>query len=293
VHRPRCHCLLPLAVCWLGLASLEGAPLPFVVVNPDGAWRIITVKRPFPPTYTVEVVVASPNKLPRFVVLSSPRQADDTESDLEFSQRLRLNLSPGQDPAVIENATKAKAGFEGRDLRFELANGNEQFRCELFVFSEEKTRWALLYLAAKDSPPEAKDPFLVFGKGTDVPPGVVAMEPFRVKDDPLTAFPISFEVESNLNAGRVKRIVVSNVPPNSLTDRAGVLVGDEIVSINGRKSQDFALGLGKKSELGLIFLNRSPGDEVDLEIKSAGEARTRKVTLRVAEISDGYSRFRR
>jgi C-terminal processing protease CtpA/Prc len=113
----------------------------------------------------------------------------------------------------------------------------------------------------------------------------VALRPFRVKDDPITGFPVSFNVESNPATARIARIIVAEVPPDSVTAQAGVKVGDEVIAINGRKTQEFAIGMGKNSELGQIFLNRDPGDEVTLEVRTPGAAKSRKVTISVARRS--------
>jgi hypothetical protein len=272
-------------------ASLCGAAAPFSVDSPDGEWHSNAVHRPLGTTnVTVEAMVLCSEKLPRYVVLSSPLGASGGESLPEFCRRLKASLAPGQDPTAEEIDAK-KIGFEGRDLKFELAEGAYRYRCDLFVFLQEKTGWGILYFGAKDAPAPTRDPFLLFRPDAPVPEGVVGLTPYRVKEDPVTGFPISFEMEPNRQTGRIAHIRVKEVPPNSITEHEGVCVGDEILAINGRKTQDFLVGTGKKSEIGLIFLNREPGDEVTLEIISPGDKKSRKVTLRISKFSETLPPF--
>ena len=135
----------------------------------------------------------------------------------------------------------------------------------------------------------AEAAFSLLHKNAPQPPGVVALAPVRVKGVPVSDFPISLEVIRNPAGDRVERIVVSDVPAESAIEQAGVRVGDAIVAIDGRKTEDFAAGLGKDDELGRIFLNRTPGDTVKLEIQPADAGKPFSVTLRAQARHRGAS----
>ena len=123
-------------------------------------------------------------------------------------------------------------------------------------------------MGLKSAPAPTAAPFAILRKKDPAASDVVEMAPFVAANTPVTSFPIGLSVTADPLTGRVAKILVNEVPPGSTTERAGIKVGDEIISINHRKTRDFAVGLGKTSELGLIFLNRDLGDEVMLEILS-------------------------
>ncbi|HVS50962.1 MAG TPA: PDZ domain-containing protein [Opitutaceae bacterium] len=268
-------------VCVLGGVALAAAELPFTIADHDGQWKPAAVQKEVAPGLSFEAVIAHTGAPDRFVVFSAPR--NDSPVDLAaFAHRITDSFNAYASKLLAESDTR-RMGFGGHALRFTLAGAQATFDCELFVFTDEKTCWGVLYSEphrAPDPAAAARDPFAVLEKK---PPGVVALAPFRVKEPPLSRFPISFEVVRDPTGQRVTGIVVTEVPRNSTTEQAGVQVGDAIVAIDGRKVQEFAAGVGKDSELGRIFLNREPGDSVDLEIQPAKGAKPFFVRLTIAK----------
>jgi S1-C subfamily serine protease len=113
------------------------------------------------------------------------------------------------------------------------------------------------------------------------------LEPYVVRSTAVTPFQITLRVSSDKN-GRVAGISVSGVPTGSRTERLGVRAGDRILSIDGRPVREFASALGRDSELGRKFLERSDGDRIRLELAPADGSALREVTL---EVPAGVGRF--
>lgn len=278
------------------VAGMRGAELPFAFDTRDGQWKEATVQKTAAPGITVERVVAHVAGAERLIVLSSPLAAGDTESLGDFGRRVRASFTGYRSSGDVTEREASHLDYAGRTLTFDLSNAKETLDVELFVFADGNTRWAVLHSKTKSAVaavvPAA---FSLLQKKTAKAPGVVGLDPFRVKSDPVTGFPIAFRIEQGAGSNRIKEILVTQVPEGSSTEKAGVKVGDKIVSVNGRKTQDFSVGAGKESELGRIFLNRQPGDEVTLELIAATNAKSYKVTLRVPPPSSqlGVERFSR
>ena len=285
---PRIHPWLALIGLSVGALHGSGAALPFFIDSPDGVWRMTAINRPLPVDLVMEAVVRRSGGNSRFIILSSAKAEPGEEWLKAFVTRLKSTLAGDLHVTAVEK-NDAQMGFEGRHLQFELSDDKQAYESELFVFVHEKTGWGVLYLQPKGSPVTAA-PFEVLRKDTPVPSDAVALPPFRIQDQPLTGFPISLEVSSNPVTGRVSKILVSDVPPGSITELAGVRIGDEIITVNGKKSEEYASGLGKGTELGLIFLNRKEGDKVQFQLKPRGKGKPRTVTLVIPSTSDSIFR---
>jgi S1-C subfamily serine protease len=118
--------------------------------------------------------------------------------------------------------------------------------------------------------------------------GAVAVAPFRVRADPITSFPISLKVIADSNNDRIASILVTEIPADSLTERAGVKAGDEILSLDDRAVRTFAQGVGRRSELGSVLIDRPPGTRLTLEILSPGDSAPRRVTIESAQPTGGF-----
>ncbi|HEX2854007.1 MAG TPA: PDZ domain-containing protein [Opitutaceae bacterium] len=276
----RTHALFALAAFWLGGARLEGAALPFSFVSPDGDWTVKSIRKEVAPEITFELLATHVGFTDRLIVFSSRRREEPPESLTAFAHRLRSSFSDFRSDQLTEKQA-VEFGYSGRRLRFKMANKTETFDCELFVFAVADARWGVLYAKPENTATTAATAFRLLRRDDPLASGSVAMSPYVVKDIPVSDFPIGFDIMRNSGGDRVTGIVVNLVPPGSTTDRAGVKVGDAIVAINGRKAVEFAAGVGKDSELGRIFLNRKPGDQVDLEILPAGATKSFPVTLRL------------
>jgi PDZ domain len=269
-------------LCTAVTTTILGAPWPFTVENPHGQWTALSVQKQPVPGLTIETVIAHADGQTRIFILSAPKTDDAPGSLMAFAGLVKGCFPAYQSTALAEKDAE-EIGFSGRDLRFELAREKEILSCELFVFAQDKNWWGVLRVAPRGAPAPSQPPFAIFHAKLNLPAGVVGMEPVHVKDTPLTSFPISLEIVPDYATDRIVRILVNEVPEGSITERAGVKVGDEIIAINGRKITDFKVGVGKDSEIGRIFLNREPGDMVDLELMAHTPGRkSRTVTLRVS-----------
>lgn len=283
--------LLAGAVLWMAGMRLCATPLPFTIDTQDGQWKPASVRQVVAPGISFEMVATHIGGADRLIVLSSPNAGVPPDSLSAFAHRLIDSFTSYRSANVTEKAA-AEMDYHGRELQFDLAGEKDSFDCKLFVFADGPTEWGILYVRPKNAPATPTPVFSLLHKTAALPSGVVTLEPFRVKDVPLSDFPISFEVTRNAGGDRVMRIAVTNVPQGSATEQAGVKAGDAIVAINGRKAQDFAVGVGKNSELGRIFLNRTPGDEVELEIMPADSSKSYSVTLRAHSLQDNNNLWR-
>lgn len=282
LFRSRGSLCLWTALLTVGLgAAARAVPLPFSVNAWEvGRWIPMAVGKKVTGNIRLEAIIVHREAPDRFVVLSAPATDDKAISLRDFARRLPGLFTDFRRTLGTEAKAK-KMGFSGYDLHFELHRNQQVVIGELFVFADAQRWWGVMYARPAQVPASPVPVFNLLHRRVAPPPGVVAMAPYHVKKQPLTSFPISLDIREDPRTGRVAGIVVTDVPPGSMTQRAGVKVGDAIVAVNGRKTVDFPAGIGKGSALGRIFLNRSPGDEVNLEIKPAAGGKPFRVTLRV------------
>ena len=107
----------------------------------------------------------------------------------------------------------------------------------------------------------------------------VPMEAILVEAKPLTSFGLSLQMVAVRQNKQILRMFVRDVVPQSEADYAGLQPGTEILSINGRAVNTFAVGFTPESELGRLFVNRRRGDRILLLIRPPGETDSRSVTL--------------
>ncbi len=263
-----------------GCMGLSAASLPFRVVNPDGQWKAMAVQKEVAPGILCELIFTRIGFGDRLLVLSAPIAGEGDDSLEAFAERIQGAFTAYQSKVLSDEST-TRMGFNGRGLRMDLASDSDAMECELFVFVDEQVWWGVLHTKPKGAQIEAESAFRFLHKKVPVPADVVGMAPYRVRDNPISSFPIGFEVIRNPGSDRISSMVVNFVPAGSASELAGVREGDVIVAIDGRKSEDFAIGVGKDTELGRIFLNRKPGDQVRLELHRPGAEKTFTVRLRV------------
>ena len=270
--------LLPCLALWVVLgapARAEPPPLPFALDDPDGHWRLIPSDRQLAGgLHLVAAMVPRVGPI-RLLAFHEPPAAE-TEPLATFAERLRGRLI-ADPPLRLQSAPGRRLGYAGHLLRFDSEREGMTFACELFTFAAETGRWAILQI----TPPAAKEPppFDALVKAKPVPAGAVALAPFRVHENPVTSFPLSLRVQRNPQTDHVERMFVTEVPEGSSTDRAGVKVGDEVLSLDRRPIKEFAGGLGRRSELGQILIDRRPGAQVEFELLTPGDPKPRHITL--------------
>ena len=252
--------------------------LPVTVPSENSHWKILPLNREVKAGLKLEALIVAVDGSSRVVVVSAPNPADQPETLEAFALRVRNFFS--RTPATnLTEHDELSVGYQGHRQHFELAVPEGLLTCELFVFVNDRTRWALLRWGTKAAQPMTNSAFEFLQKKGLPTAGVVSLPPFKIQERAVNSFPIGLRISQNLLTGKVTKIVVTDIAPDSILDRAGIKVGDEIVGVDGRKSQDFTGGFDQQSELGKIFLNRDTGAEVELEILSAGSPKPKVVTL--------------
>jgi hypothetical protein len=265
----------------LGSWSALGQPAPVEFHDPTGAWHPVSVHRTLTPAIDLELVAARRGSGERLYMFRSEKfQGAAAGSAIQFAHDIRAAFAPSPTSQLTQYET-SQVGFQGHESQFHLLDDTGSLECTLFTFVEGSHSWALLQTRPKGEPATQVPPFEPLRKKQLAPQGVVELDPLRVKDDPLTSFPISFEITREHSSNQVKTIVVREVPEGSTTAEMGVKVGDEIIKINGRQVSEFRGGVTKDSEIGRIFINRRRGDKVDLELLAAETRTPYAVTLRI------------
>jgi len=269
----------------LGLAASfrfsPAAELPFYIVNPESEWEVQTVNKNLGKDLICDRLITHLGSAERMFVLSHPASSAETEPLATFADQIENSFHGFQ----IVAATKKHAsefGFDGMESHFELLREKENLDCVLFVFTLQPTHWGVLYCKPKESSSSVGVAFSLLQRKTPDAPELVGMKPFRVHDAALSDFPISFKVQGSPSSDRVQAITITEVARDSVLEKEGVKIGDQIVEIDGKKVTDFSARVGKDSELGRIFLNRNSGDEVELEIVSVRSHRPIHVKLRAS-----------
>ncbi len=285
VHGIRFLSLAALGQICLASLALSAATLPFGIENRDGEWKQTVVQKPVAPGINLELILTHAAGPERLVVLNSPRADDRPAALAEFGHRIKEAFTAYRSGKLTEEDA-TKIGYAGRELRFQLVNARETLDCELFVFPAGPDWWALLYSRPRDASTVATAAHDPMSRLYAERAGVVTIPPVRVKDIPVSSFSLSLEITRNAAGDRVAGIVVTGVPAGSLAEQAGIRAGDAIIAINRRKVEEFAAGVEKDSEIGRVFLNRGPGDTVQLELRRAGVPDPFTVHLKVANLLD-------
>ena len=95
---------------------------------------------------------------------------------------------------------------------------------------------------------------------------VFVLEPMKVDGKPIISFAIDITVYADPGTKKVNRIFISRVYPDTDAARSGLQRGDEIVKIGGIAVTELDSRVAPDSALGRIFLNRDPGEPLDLEV---------------------------
>ena len=269
---------LQLALFALLIATARAGhpPLPLALENPDGPWRLIANERTFPDGLKlVAVLMPRAGGPARALVFNRSASEPETVPLPAFAAQIRSAVL--SIPATrLEPQAALRLGYEGQTTRFECQAGDGVYQCEIFVFATGSERWGILQII-RDDLSKLPTAFASLIAAKPVAAGALAVAPFRVKADPITSFPLSLQVLRDPTGARLARILVTEVPPDSSTEKAGVKVGDEIISLDDRAVSSFAQGVGRRSELGLLLIDRPPGTRLTLEIITPGDSAPRRV----------------
>jgi len=261
--------------------------LPFTLEDPQGIWRLAPSERELNQGIRLVARIAPQNGPVRLLVFNYTAPLGVPRTLAEFADLIRgeIIVLPINH---LASSSENHLDHDGLTQNFECVSEGSNIRCSLFVYSEERNFWAFLEVTPPNS--STASPFPALKKAKPAPAGAVALQPFRVHEDAITSFPISLRLERNSHSDSVAHLIVTEVPPNSSTELAGVKEGDEILSLDSRAITTFKGAISRQSELGKLLIDRRPGATLEIEIISRGETQPRRVTLVAGQPSNFFRR---
>lgn len=280
---------------WIVFLALLHGPLvaqttllPFTLEDPQGLWRLAPSERELTKGIRLVARIAPQTGPVRLLVFNSTAPLGVPRTLEEFADLIRGEIIV----LPISHLTSNRENYldhDGLNQHFECVSEGASIRCSLFVYADDRDFWAFLEVTPPNS--TAASPFQALKKAKPAPAGAVALQPFRVHEDAITSFPISLRVARNPQSDSVAHLVVTEVPPNSSTELAGVKEGDEILSLDNRAITTFKGSISRQSELGKLLIDRRPGATLEIEIISRGETKPRRVTLVAGQPSNFLRRW--
>ncbi len=283
---------LSLWIVFLGLlhGSLvaQTTLLPFTLEDPQGIWRLAPSERELNQGIRLVARIAPQNGPVRLLVFNYTTPLGITRTLAEFAELIRGEIIVLPISGLTAN-TANHFDHEGLTQNFDCVSDGSKIRCSLFVYADDRDFWAFLEVSPPNS--TTPSPFPALKKAKPAPAGAFALQPFRVHEDAITSFPISLRLARNPNSNDVARLFVTEVPPNSSTELAGVKEGDEILSLDSRAITTFKGTISRQSELGKLLIDRRPGATLEIEIISRGETQPRRVILVAGQPSNFQRRW--
>lgn len=105
---------------------------------------------------------------------------------------------------------------------------------------------------------------------------ILVLDPIKIQGSPIISYAIDISVYADPKTKKVNRIFITRVIPGTDAERAGLQAGDEIVRLDGVAVKELDSEVSVRSPLGRIFLNRRPGEPLNLVVLTR---RPEKVTL--------------
>ncbi len=133
----------------------------------------------------------------------------------------------------------------------------------------------LVALSAKDKKP------------IEVEDKIVELDPFKIKSAPISSFAFDIRVYSDKETGKVARIFITGVQEDGDAARLGLQAGDEIIKVDGMAVKGMEGRVAQDSQLGALFLNRAPGEPLNIEVITH---RTEKLTVHAQRVLPGAMR---
>ena len=108
---------------------------------------------------------------------------------------------------------------------------------------------------------------------------VVVLNPFVVREEPITSFGIALRIEADPTTQLITSLVVIEVPPRSEVWNRAIRKGAEILAVEGKDVRSIAARFDPGSEFNRYFMNRKAGDRLKLTVVSAHGDKPRVVEL--------------
>lgn len=105
------------------------------------------------------------------------------------------------------------------------------------------------------------------------------MDPVVVKGDSLLSFGFAIRVTRIAEPRSVVSMVIERVQPGSDADIKGLKPESRILSINDKPASDYDATFNPGSELSRIFVGRTEGASVVLEVISPGKQKSKKMKI--------------
>ena len=109
---------------------------------------------------------------------------------------------------------------------------------------------------------------------------VIVLKPVKVQGTATSNFSIDVRIIVDAGTKKVYKIVITRVADHSDAAALGLAAGDEIVKIDDVPVAGMDPRIEKDSQIGRIFLNRQPGDPLNLEVVTQ---RTKQITLHAGD----------
>jgi predicted metalloprotease with PDZ domain len=113
---------------------------------------------------------------------------------------------------------------------------------------------------------------------------VVVLEPFKIKAKLISSFAFDLRIYADPDTKKVDRMFVTRVLEDTDAAKFGLRDGDEIIKIDGMAVKDMDARVAPDTPLGAIFLNRQPGEPLNLEVVVR---RSYKLTVHAQQVLPG------
>lgn len=110
-------------------------------------------------------------------------------------------------------------------------------------------------------------------------PKPVMMEPFVINEMPPLSFGFSVRIVVIGGSTKASMITVDAVKSDSQARHKGMVPMTQILSIDGRPTQDFEASFDGNSDLAKILVGRKSGDKATFTILAPGSSTPRTITL--------------
>lgn len=108
---------------------------------------------------------------------------------------------------------------------------------------------------------------------------IVVLEPFVVKDQPITSFGIALNIEVDRATGLVRRLIIRSVDRESEAYTKNLRAGMEILEVDELTVVALPARFEPGSEFNRRFMHRQKGDHIELTVAGGPNRETRVVGL--------------